>query len=70
MGESSSAARLAGLVMDVRQGDTIAIGHNIRITVLSKSGRVARVRIAAPLDIRVKKDATAGADHPGDWAGT
>jgi sRNA-binding carbon storage regulator CsrA len=52
-------ARLSGLVMDVRQGEVICLDRNIRIHVLSKSGRVARVRIEAPLDVSIKKSSTA-----------
>lgn len=52
----SSRARLSGLVMDVRQGEVLAIGGSIRIHVLSKSGRVTRLRITAPVDVKVKKE--------------
>lgn len=52
----SSAARVSGLVMDVRHGEALAIGHNIKIHFLEKSGRITRVRISAPLDVRIGKD--------------
>lgn len=52
----SKFSRLSGLVMDMRQGDTVTLGHNIKIHVLEKSGRITRVRIAAPLDVRIRKE--------------
>ncbi len=48
--------RLSGLVMDMRQGDVVTLGHNIKIIFLEKSGRITRVRIAAPLDMKIKKE--------------
>lgn len=55
----SERARLSGLVMDVRQGEVLAIGA-IRIHVLAKSGRATRLRIAAPLDVKVRKESDDG----------
>ena len=52
--------RLSGLVMDMRQGDVVALGHNIKIHFLEKSGRITRVRIAAPLDVKIKKESEKG----------
>lgn len=52
----SRAARASGLVMDVRQGEALLLGHNIRIDFLEKSGRITRIRICAPLDVRIGKD--------------
>lgn len=52
MGET----RLTGMVMDVAQGDTVVLGHNIKIHILSKSGRITRVRIAAPIEIKIRKE--------------
>lgn len=46
--------------MDMRQGDTVTLGHNIKIHVLEKSGRITRVRIAAPLDVKIHKESEKG----------
>lgn len=53
-------ARVSGLVMDLRQGESIAIGPNIKIVFLSKSGRITRVRIAAPFDIKIRRGSDDG----------
>lgn len=58
----SKAARLSGLVMDVRQGEAITIGHSIKITILQKSGRITRIRVGAPLDVKVSKESEYGKD--------
>jgi sRNA-binding carbon storage regulator CsrA len=42
--------------MDLRQGEVVTLGHNIKIHVLEKSGRITRVRIAAPLDVKIRKE--------------
>lgn len=52
--------RLSGLVMDVRQGDVVTLAHNIKIHFLEKSGRITRVRIAAPLDVKIRKESEKG----------
>lgn len=52
--------RLSGLVMDMRQGDVVTLGHNIKIHFLEKSGRITRVRIAAPIDVKIKKESEKG----------
>ena len=53
---SLKPTRLSGLVMDMRQGETITLANNIKIHFLEKSGRVTRVRIAAPLDVKINKE--------------
>ena len=58
----SKATRLSGLVMDVRQGEVITIGHNIKVTILEKSGRITRIRVGAPLDVKVSKESNHGKD--------
>jgi sRNA-binding carbon storage regulator CsrA len=55
--------RLSGLVMDMRQGDVVTLGHNIKIHILEKSGRITRVRIAAPVDVKIRKESERGDDH-------
>lgn len=47
-------------MMDMRQGDVVTLGHNIKIHFLEKSGRIARVRIAAPLDMKICKESEKG----------
>lgn len=64
----AKATRLAGLVMDMRQGDVITLGSNIRIAILEKSGRITRVRIAAPLDVVIKKESEKPAKHVASMA--
>jgi sRNA-binding carbon storage regulator CsrA len=51
----TKSTRLSGLVMDLRQGEVVTLGHNIKIHVLEKSGRITRVRITAPLDVKIRK---------------
>lgn len=52
--------RVSGLVMDMRQGEALTLGHNIKIQFMEKSGRVTRVKIVAPLDVKIKKDSEKG----------
>lgn len=52
--------RISGLMMDMRQGDVVTLGHNIKIHFLEKSGRITRVRIAAPLDMKIRKESGKG----------
>lgn len=42
--------------MDVRAGEAITIGNNVRVHFLEKSGRLMRVRVAAPVDVRVQRE--------------
>jgi hypothetical protein len=60
----SKPTRLSGLVMDMRQGDVVTLGHNIKIHFLEKSGRITRVRIAAPIDVKIHKESEKGEDSP------
>jgi sRNA-binding carbon storage regulator CsrA len=53
-------SRISGLMMDMRQGEVINIGNNIKIHFLEKSGRVTRVRVAAPVEVRIHKDSCDG----------
>lgn len=50
--------RVSGLVMDVRQGDVLLLGPDVKLHVLEKSGRIMRLRIAAPLDMKISKAAS------------
>lgn len=58
----SKPTRLSGLVMDMRQGEVITLGHNIKIHFLEKSGRITRVRVAAPVDLKIRKESEKGED--------
>ena len=49
--------QLSGLVMDMRQGDVVTLGGNIKIHFLAKSGRITRVRISAPLEVKIPNEA-------------
>lgn len=61
----SKSASISGLVMDMHQGETIALGHNIKIEFLSKSGRRTRVRIIAPAEVKIKKESDGkDSQHP------
>ena len=56
----TKTTRLSGLVMDMRQGEVVTLGHNIKIHFLEKSGRITRVRIAAPIDVKIRKETEKG----------
>lgn len=50
----------ACLVLDVKLGDRVLIGGSlVTIELLQKSGQLARLRVTAPTEISVKKDALA-----------
>lgn len=46
-----------GVVMDMHQGDAIVLGEDITVKVLAKSGRITRVYVVAPRDVRISKRA-------------
>ena len=56
----TKTTRLSGLVMDMRQGDVVTLGQNIKIHILEKSGRITRMRIAAPVDVKIRKESERG----------
>ena len=51
--------------MDVRVGESVAIGKNITVTVQEKSGQRARLRFLADQDVTIEKVKTSkpGAQH-------
>lgn len=40
---------------DLRIGETIAIGDNVRITLEDKSGKIARIVVDAPKSVPIKR---------------
>jgi sRNA-binding carbon storage regulator CsrA len=50
----------ACLVLDIKLGDRVLIGGNlVTIELLQKSGQLARLKVTAPAEVSVKKDAIA-----------
>jgi len=50
------AGRNTSTVWDVKAGDVLVLGPSrIQITLLQKSGRLARLRVVAPADLDIKK---------------
>jgi len=43
------------LMLDVRPGEYLLLGGNVRVELVQKSGRVARLRVIAPRDVSVEK---------------
>ena len=48
-------AAKGSLIMDVRPGDRLAVGPDVQIEIIEKSGKLARIRIAAPKEIEIKR---------------
>jgi hypothetical protein len=50
------AGRNTSTVWDVKAGDVLVLGPSrIQITLLQKSGRLARLRVVAPADLEINK---------------
>lgn len=50
----------ASLILDIKPGDRVSIGGNlVTIELLQKSGQLARLKVTAPADVSIKKDAAA-----------
>lgn len=50
--------KLHGLVLDMRPGENLCLdGTRIRIELLHKSGQLARLRVVAPDDVKIEKQA-------------
>lgn len=47
---------LSSLIIDVRPGERLAMSGCVTIEVLKKSGRISRLRVTAPRDVRITKD--------------
>ena len=41
--------------MDVRPGEQLMLSGGVSIELLQKSGQLARLRVVAPIDIRIEK---------------
>lgn len=54
---------LSSLIVDVRPGEALRLHDLVRIELVQKSGRVARLRIIAPREIRVQKESAGDANH-------
>lgn len=57
--------REPGLVIDIRPGECLALSGPARITLLHKSGRTARLHVAASKEVRITKEASES-HAPGD----
>lgn len=58
----------SNLVIDLRAGESIAIGEQAQIELVHKSGQFARLRVIAPRDVRIAKieaPPKATKPHPG-----
>lgn len=63
---------LSKLTIDIRPGDRLSIdGGRIQVDLLEKSGKVARLRVVAPRDMKIQREecdqsrAMCGAHHVG-----
>lgn len=52
--------REPGLVIDIRPGECLALSGPARITLLHKSGRTARLHVAASKEVRIVKSPAQG----------
>lgn len=43
------------MTVDVRPGDRLELGGAVLVEMVAKSGKVARLRVTAPREIRVRK---------------
>lgn len=51
------ATDTSSLTIDIRAGESITIDGGITVEVLEKSGRTARLRVSAPRDVPIAKNA-------------
>jgi len=54
--------RNSTLVIDLQPGQSLVMGDGVCVQLVHKSGRIARMRVTAPLDIKIEKKATDVAD--------
>lgn len=48
----------SGLVLDMRPGECLSLdGARIKVELLHKSGQLARLRVVAPRDVTIEKEA-------------
>lgn len=50
----SGAQDSTSLTLDVRPGEYLMVGGNVRVELVQKSGRAARLKVTAPPQIEVK----------------
>lgn len=51
-------AKQSGLVLDMRPGECLSLdGARIKVELLHKSGQLARLRVVAPADVKIEKEA-------------
>lgn len=50
------AEKISSLTLDVRPGESLVMdGHRIRVELLHKSGRLARLKVTAPAGVKIQK---------------
>lgn len=45
----------ASLALEMRPGEIVELGDGISLTLEEKTGKVARIRIEAPTDVKIQK---------------
>lgn len=60
--------RLSNLIIDMRPGERLMLHDLVTIELVQKSGRVARLRVVAPREVKVKKEPAENINHVASMA--
>lgn len=47
---------VSSLIIDIRQGERLFVDGGVEVELLHKSGQLARLRVTAPRDVRIRKE--------------
>lgn len=61
----ASMQNTTSLMLDVRPGEYLLLGGNVRVELIQKSGRAARLKVTAPAQVDVKLKPLEGCDFRG-----
>lgn len=50
-------AKPTSVILDIRPGESIQVAGLVEVRLLQKSGRVSRLRVTAPKEMQIKKQA-------------
>lgn len=49
-------SKLSSLIIDVRPGERLALSGIVTVELVQKSGQLARLRVTAPPEVKIKKE--------------
>lgn len=49
------AGTRSNLIMDIKPGESLDLGGLVRVELVQKSGRIARLKVTAPKDVEIRR---------------